>query len=56
MQLAERAEQAGEVPVGAVLVLDNQAIGEGWNLSIIENEYNYKKHNGLDYNHCVDVH
>ena len=25
-------------------------------LSIIENEYNYKKHNGLDYNHCVDVH
>jgi len=34
MQLAERAEQAGEVPVGAVLVLDNQALGEGWNLSI----------------------
>lgn len=24
-------------------------------LSIIENEYNYKKHNGLDHNHCVDV-
>ena len=34
MQLAERAEQAGEVPVGAVLVLDNKAFGEGWNLSI----------------------
>lgn len=34
MQLAERAEQAGEVPVGAVLVLDNKVIGEGWNLSI----------------------
>ena len=34
MQLAERAEQAGEVPVGAVLVLNNQLLGEGWNLSI----------------------
>lgn len=38
MQLAERAEQAGEVPVGAVLVLDNQAIGEGWNLSISQHD------------------
>ena len=34
MQLAERAEQAGEVAVGAVLVLNNQLLGEGWNLSI----------------------
>ncbi|WP_024870940.1 tRNA adenosine(34) deaminase TadA [Tolumonas lignilytica] len=34
IQLARRAEEAGEVPVGAVLVLDNQIIGEGWNLSI----------------------
>jgi tRNA(adenine34) deaminase len=38
MLLAERAEQAGEVPVGAVLVLDNQAIGEGWNLSISQHD------------------
>lgn len=32
--LAERAEQQGEVPVGAVLVLDGQVIGEGWNQSV----------------------
>lgn len=34
MALAVKAQDAGEVPVGAVLVLDNQAIGEGWNRSI----------------------
>ena len=34
IQLAYRAEEAGEVPVGAVLVVDNEVIGEGWNLSI----------------------
>lgn len=34
IQLAKRAEQAGEVPVGAVLVKDNKIIGQGWNLSI----------------------
>lgn len=32
--LARRAEAEGEVPVGAVLVLDNKIIGEGWNRSI----------------------
>ncbi len=32
--LAEKAAQQGEVPVGAVLVLDNQLIAEGWNRSI----------------------
>ncbi|QPQ23360.1 tRNA adenosine(34) deaminase TadA [Lonsdalea populi] len=32
--LAQRAWDEGEVPVGAVLVLDNQVIGEGWNRSI----------------------
>ena len=31
LELAERAEQAGEVPVGAVLVLANEIVGEGWN-------------------------
>ena len=31
LQLARRAEQAGEVPVGAVLVKDNELIAEGWN-------------------------
>ena len=32
--LAEKAAQQGEVPVGAVLVLGNQMIAEGWNRSI----------------------
>ena len=31
---ASHAETLGEVPVGAVLVLDNQIIGEGWNQPI----------------------
>ena len=31
---AVHAESQGEVPVGAVLVLGNQIIGEGWNQSI----------------------
>ncbi|MFP1754169.1 tRNA adenosine(34) deaminase TadA [Lonsdalea quercina] len=34
LTLAQRAWGEGEVPVGAVLVLDNQVIGEGWNRSI----------------------
>ncbi|NCB58123.1 MAG: tRNA adenosine(34) deaminase TadA [Gammaproteobacteria bacterium] len=38
MQLARRAEEAGEVPVGAVLVLNNEVIGEGWNLSICRHD------------------
>jgi tRNA(adenine34) deaminase len=38
LQLAEIAEQAGEVPVGAVVVLENEIIGEGWNLSISQND------------------
>lgn len=32
--LAERAAEAGEVPVGAVVVLDGEVIGEGWNRPI----------------------
>jgi tRNA(adenine34) deaminase len=32
--LADRAEQVGEVPVGAVLVQNNEVIAEGWNLPI----------------------
>jgi tRNA(adenine34) deaminase len=32
--LAQRAAQDGEVPVGAVLVLENEVIGEGWNQPI----------------------
>ncbi len=34
LELARRAEQEGEVPVGAVLVRDGGIIGEGWNRPI----------------------
>ncbi|WLI75945.1 tRNA adenosine(34) deaminase TadA [Kosakonia sp. H02] len=34
LTLAKRAWDEGEVPVGAVLVHDNQVIGEGWNRPI----------------------
>ncbi|MDU6925903.1 tRNA adenosine(34) deaminase TadA [Franconibacter helveticus 513] len=34
LTLAKRAWEEGEVPVGAVLVHNNQAIGEGWNRPI----------------------
>ena len=32
--LAAKAKDEGEVPVGAVVVLDGQVIGEGWNRPI----------------------
>ncbi|CNH00372.1 tRNA adenosine(34) deaminase TadA [Yersinia pekkanenii] len=38
LTLALRAQEEGEVPVGAVLVLDNKVIGEGWNRSICDND------------------
>jgi tRNA(adenine34) deaminase len=38
LQLAQQAEQEGEVPVGAVVVLDNELIGEGWNRPIISQD------------------
>jgi len=34
LELAARAEAEGEVPVGALVVLDNEIIGEGWNRPI----------------------
>jgi len=34
LQLAKRAAEEGEVPVGALLVSDNEIIGEGWNQPI----------------------
>ena len=34
LELAARAEEEGEVPVGAVLVRDGEIIGEGWNRNI----------------------
>lgn len=36
--LAQRAAEQGEVPVGALLVLDNEIIGEGWNRPIASND------------------
>ena len=36
--LAHKAEAAGEVPVGAVLVKDNQLIAEGWNQPITSHD------------------
>lgn len=38
LELARRAEQAGEVPVGAILVKDNQLISEGWNQPILSHD------------------
>ena len=34
LALARRAEQEGEVPIGALVVLDGNVIGEGWNRPI----------------------
>lgn len=38
LKLAEFAASKDEVPIGAVLVLDNQIIGEGWNQPIATND------------------
>jgi tRNA(adenine34) deaminase len=34
LQLANRAQEEGEVPIGAVVVLEDEIIGEGWNRPI----------------------
>ena len=34
LELAQRARGEGEVPVGAVIVLDGRVVGEGWNRPI----------------------
>lgn len=38
LQLAKSAEQQGEVPVGAVLILNNEIIGEGYNQPITDHD------------------
>jgi tRNA(adenine34) deaminase len=38
LQLADKAEQSGEIPVGAVLVKEGVVLGEGWNQSIQLND------------------
>jgi len=34
LELARKAQDEGEVPIGALVVLDDQIIGEGWNRPI----------------------
>lgn len=38
LELAKQAEAVGEVPVGAVLVLENKIIGEGYNQPISQQD------------------
>ena len=38
LKLADRAEQAGEVPVGAIVVSEGEVLGEGWNQMITSND------------------
>jgi len=38
LRSAQRALEAGEVPVGAVVVRDAQIISRGWNRNIIDND------------------
>lgn len=38
LALADRAEQQGEVPVGAVVVHQGKVVGEGWNQTITLND------------------
>jgi tRNA(adenine34) deaminase len=34
LELARRAQEEGEVPVGALVVLEGEVVGEGWNRPI----------------------
>jgi tRNA(adenine34) deaminase len=38
LRLAQRAELLGEVPIGAILVKDNQCLAEGWNSPIASHD------------------
>ena len=38
IRLAQRAEDQGEVPVGAIIVRNNHCIAEGWNTPIIDSD------------------
>jgi len=38
LDLARRAEQEGEVPIGALLVKDGEIVGEGWNRPIASHD------------------
>ena len=34
LALAKRAQEEGEVPIGALVVIDDEVVGEGWNRPI----------------------
>jgi tRNA(adenine34) deaminase len=38
LRLATRAEEEGEVPVGALVVLSGEILGEGWNRPILNHD------------------
>jgi tRNA(adenine34) deaminase len=38
LELARHAEEAGEVPVGSLVVLNDEIIGEGWNQPIVAHD------------------
>jgi len=38
ISLAAKAEAIGEIPVGAVLVINDEIVGEGWNQSISQHD------------------
>jgi tRNA(adenine34) deaminase len=38
LELARRGETAGEVPVGAVVVIGGEVVGRGWNAPIAQND------------------
>jgi len=38
LELARRAQSEGEVPIGAVVVLDGKIVGEGWNRPIASSD------------------
>jgi tRNA(adenine34) deaminase len=38
LELARRAQAEGEVPIGAIVVLQDEVIGEGWNRPIAAND------------------
>ena len=38
LALARRAQEEGEVPIGAVVVMDGKIVGEGWNRPIASSD------------------
>ena len=38
LELAKQAEKQGEVPVGAIIVRDDEVLGEGWNQPIVNHD------------------